>query len=89
MTSGSVWVAGHDMTWQTSEARAHIGLCPQHNVLFNELTVKEHLEFFATLKGFHGEQLDGEIDTLIDKLELQEKVCLILLYHIQVTKRIK
>lgn len=73
VTQGSVWVAGYDMTWNTSEARAHIGFCPQHNVLFNDLTVKEHFEFFARLKGFHGKELYDEIDVLIDKLELQEK----------------
>lgn len=62
------------MTTQMPRARAHIGLCSQHNVLFNELTVREHLEFFARLKGFSGRELDEEIDKLIDKLEMQEKV---------------
>ena len=74
VTSGSVSVAGFDMTSQESAARSHIGLCPQHNVLFNELTVREHLEFFARLKGFKGKELHNEIDELIEKLELQEKV---------------
>ncbi|KAF9424045.1 hypothetical protein HW555_000754 [Spodoptera exigua] len=73
VTRGSVTVAGYDMTHESSSARAHIGLCPQHNVLFNELTVKEHLEFFARLKGFHGAELKAEIDSLIEKLELQDK----------------
>lgn len=70
-------VAGFDMSSQAAAARSHIGLCPQHNVLFNELTVKEHLEFFARLKGFKGKQLKDEIDALITKLELEEKVTLL------------
>ncbi|KAJ8730119.1 hypothetical protein PYW07_017157 [Mythimna separata] len=73
VTSGSVNVAGFDMATQGSAARSHIGLCPQHNVLFNELTVREHLEFFARLKGFKGKELRAEMDELIEKLELQEK----------------
>ncbi|XP_035432453.1 phospholipid-transporting ATPase ABCA1 [Spodoptera frugiperda] len=73
VTRGTVTVAGYDMTHETYAARAHIGLCPQHNVLFNELTVREHLEFFARLKGFRGAELKSEIDTLIEKLELQDK----------------
>nr|XP_021189988.2 phospholipid-transporting ATPase ABCA3 [Helicoverpa armigera]XP_049699930.1 phospholipid-transporting ATPase ABCA3 [Helicoverpa armigera]XP_049699931.1 phospholipid-transporting ATPase ABCA3 [Helicoverpa armigera]WRX06183.1 ABCA2 [Helicoverpa armigera] len=73
LTRGTVNVAGYDMTSQSSAARSHIGLCPQHNILFNELTVKEHLEFFARLKGFKGKELYDEIDSLIEKLELQEK----------------
>ncbi|KAJ2946031.1 hypothetical protein O0L34_g4949 [Tuta absoluta] len=73
ITRGSVTVAGYDIMSQTRLARSHIGLCPQHNVLFNELTVREHLVFFARLKGFEGEQLDAEVDSLITKLELDDK----------------
>lgn len=28
-----------------------MGTCPQHNVLFDKLTVVEHLVFYARLKG--------------------------------------
>ena len=28
-----------------------MGVCPQHDVLWDDLTVQEHLEFFAGLKG--------------------------------------
>ncbi|XP_063533945.1 phospholipid-transporting ATPase ABCA3-like [Cydia strobilella] len=73
VTSGSVWVAGYDISQQTAAARANLGFCPQHNVLFNELTVREHLEFFGRLKGFTGQDLQEDIDTLITKLELDEK----------------
>lgn len=67
-------VSGFDVRSQGRYARGNLGFCPQHNVLFNELTVREHLEFFARLKGFHGQELSEEIDTLIEKLELLEKV---------------
>ncbi|CAB3224168.1 unnamed protein product [Arctia plantaginis] len=70
---GIVEVAGYDMSTQTEAARSHIGLCPQHNVIFHDLTVREHLEFFARLKGFTGANLTKDVETLIEKLELQEK----------------
>ncbi|XP_047529226.1 phospholipid-transporting ATPase ABCA3-like [Vanessa atalanta] len=73
ITRGNIWVAGYNMSTQAPQARSHIGLCPQHNVLFNELTVREHLEFFSRLKGFSGQELNEEIDNLIDRLEMQEK----------------
>ncbi|XP_050346196.1 ATP-binding cassette sub-family A member 2-like isoform X2 [Nymphalis io] len=73
ITRGSIWVAGFNMSTQMPQARGHIGLCPQHNVLFDELTVREHLEFFSRLKGYSGKELDKEIDNLIDRLEMQEK----------------
>jgi len=28
-----------------------MGVCPQHDVLWRNLTVREHLELYATLKG--------------------------------------
>ncbi|CAG9094857.1 unnamed protein product [Plutella xylostella] len=72
-TSGSIWLAGYDIAHQLKAARAQVGLCPQHNVLFSELTVREHLEFFGRLKGLIGQGLAEEIESLIEKLEMQEK----------------
>lgn len=40
------------MIWNPgSGVRGSMGLCPQHDVLFDDLTVKEHLDFFCKLKG--------------------------------------
>lgn len=36
---------------QLSRARRSIGICPQHDVLYPDLTVEEHLDLFAVLKG--------------------------------------
>ena len=33
------------------EARKSLGLCPQHNILISEMTVNEHIQFFARIKG--------------------------------------
>ena len=32
------------------QIRHSLGICPQHNILFDRLTVREHLKFFAKLK---------------------------------------
>jgi ATP-binding cassette subfamily A (ABC1) protein 3 len=32
------------------EIRHFMGVCPQHNILFDDLTVKEHLVLFANFK---------------------------------------
>lgn len=74
VTRGTVWVAGYDVRKHLNEARANLGLCPQHNVLFNELTVKEHLQFYARLKGYTGQQVHDEVEMLISNLEMQDKV---------------
>ena len=31
--------------------RRDLGVCPQHDILFDDLTVKEHLELYAAFKG--------------------------------------
>jgi ATP-binding cassette subfamily A (ABC1) protein 5 len=32
------------------EIRKMTGICPQHDVLFDELTAREHLQFFARIR---------------------------------------
>lgn len=50
-TAGEMYVNGHSVRTDTAKARRGVGFCPQHNVLFNDLTVEEHLKFFALIKG--------------------------------------
>ena len=37
------------------------GICPQHNILYEELTTKEHLIIFAGIKGVPAEQTEQEV----------------------------
>lgn len=37
-------------TNQLEEIRRMTGVCPQHDVLFDQLTPREHLEFFAKIR---------------------------------------
>jgi ABC-type multidrug transport system ATPase subunit len=46
-TSGTALVGGFDVRTDIDKVRASLGLCPQHNVLFEDLTVREHLYFFG------------------------------------------
>lgn len=46
-TSGAAYINGYDIWSEMSKIRECIGLCPQYNLLFPELTVKEHLQFFG------------------------------------------
>jgi ATP-binding cassette subfamily A (ABC1) protein 3 len=52
-TSGEVHIGGYDVQnrIQYSSVRKLIGYCPQFDALFTNLTVKEHLEFYAHIKG--------------------------------------
>ena len=58
-----------DMT----QLRENLGVCPQHNVLFGHLTVREHLEIFASLKGVKSsDEIRRRVDRMIYAIELHE-----------------
>lgn len=76
-TSGTAKINGYDIRTNMEAVRDSLGLCPQHNIIFDELTVEEHLYFFSKLKGLDNSQIKSEIDKYIDLLELQPKVSII------------
>ena len=50
------------------------GICPQHNVLYDNLTVEEHLWFFANLKGISDSALvKSEVNRFIVTTGLEDK----------------
>lgn len=46
-SAGYAEVGGWDIATNLKKAREEIGLCPQHNMLFIDLTVLQHLLFFG------------------------------------------
>ena len=64
-TRGTALVYGHDIRTDIDEIRKRLGICPQHNVLFNHLTVEEHMWFFAKLKGMSKNEIKKEIDKYV------------------------
>lgn len=50
-SKGSADLFGIPMFEQMDEARKTMGVCPQHDVLFDLLTPAEHLDVFYEFKG--------------------------------------
>jgi ATP-binding cassette subfamily A (ABC1) protein 1 len=50
-TEGNAYIAGKDILTQQLEVRSLLGYCPQFDALLDLLTVREHLELFAKVKG--------------------------------------
>jgi len=44
-----------------SDIREIMGVCPQHDILWKELTGREHIELFAALKKLPLDKVDAEI----------------------------
>ncbi|KAK6167985.1 hypothetical protein SNE40_021899 [Patella caerulea] len=72
-TSGKATVNGHDIETDIDGARESLGLCPQHNILFDTLTVDEHLEFFLLLKGGNRATVEKEVATMAKEVGLETK----------------
>uniref|UniRef100_A0A673ZQ15 ATP-binding cassette sub-family A member 2 n=1 Tax=Salmo trutta TaxID=8032 RepID=A0A673ZQ15_SALTR len=72
-TSGSATIYGHDIRTDMERIRQNLGMCPQHNVLFDKLSVEEHLWFYSKLKGMAEEDIRKEMDKMIEDLELNNK----------------
>jgi ABC-type multidrug transport system ATPase subunit len=50
-TSGQAAVCGHSVSSGIDAVHGVTGMCPQHSLLWEDMTVEEHLLFFARLKG--------------------------------------
>ena len=46
-SSGTALIDGYDILTDIKMVRKRLGFAPQHNILFDRLTVKEHLSFFS------------------------------------------
>ncbi|KAK7285619.1 hypothetical protein RJT34_20395 [Clitoria ternatea] len=73
-TSGDALVFGKNIVSDMDEIRKVLGVCPQHDILFDELTVREHLELFAVLKGVEEHSLDGVVTNMADEVGLADKI---------------
>lgn len=73
-TSGNAYISGYNIVKETALARKSLGICPQHNVLFPDLTVAEHIIFYSRLKGVPNSKLKEEVNHFVKLLELEEKV---------------
>ncbi|KAM0864978.1 hypothetical protein ACQ4PT_043551 [Festuca glaucescens] len=56
-TSGTAYAHGMDITMDMDDIYTNMGVCPQHDLLWETLTGKEHLFFYARLKNLKGAAL--------------------------------
>ena len=55
-TSGTVTIYGDSLEGGVSSIRKSLGLCPQYDILWPEITVREHLLMYAHFKGMRRDQ---------------------------------
>uniref|UniRef100_A0A8C0MP50 ABC transporter domain-containing protein n=1 Tax=Canis lupus familiaris TaxID=9615 RepID=A0A8C0MP50_CANLF len=71
-TSGAVLVHGRSLHTDLAAIRRELGVCPQRDVLLDNLTVLEHLRLFAAIKAPHWTQrtLRREVNRTLEDVEL-------------------
>lgn len=72
-TAGDALIYGLSIKQDLSNVRKTLGVCPQHDVLWDQLTVMEHLQLFAALKGVPSEMIDHCCHDTIAAVGLTEK----------------
>uniref|UniRef100_A0A8B9F4L1 P-type phospholipid transporter n=1 Tax=Amazona collaria TaxID=241587 RepID=A0A8B9F4L1_9PSIT len=73
-TSGTAFILGKDIRSELSNIRQNLGVCPQHNVLFDLLTVEEHIWFYARLKGLPEKKVKEEVEQMAVDVSLPHKL---------------
>uniref|UniRef100_A0A672SH32 P-type phospholipid transporter n=1 Tax=Sinocyclocheilus grahami TaxID=75366 RepID=A0A672SH32_SINGR len=72
-TSGTAYIYGKDIRTEMDAIRQSLGMCPQYNILFNHLTVEEHILFYSLLKGRDRNEAEKEVENMLEDLGLPHK----------------
>uniref|UniRef100_A0A671XXL8 ATP binding cassette subfamily A member 5 n=1 Tax=Sparus aurata TaxID=8175 RepID=A0A671XXL8_SPAAU len=73
-TNGSATIYGTPVAEiaDGSEMKQLVGICPQFNIIFDVLTVEEHLRIFAAIKGIPPADIDAEVTKVLKDLDLEK-----------------
>ena len=71
-TKGKAFYRGHNILDPNNMEvfRETLGICPQHDTLFEDLTVREHLELFSIFKGVSKDKLEDEINKTLHDFQI-------------------
>jgi ABC-type multidrug transport system ATPase subunit len=73
MTSGSASINNLDIDTSMDKIRTSLGVCPQTNVIYDFLTVFEHMQMIAVIKGVPSDKVDSAARSIIQDVGLNEK----------------
>ena len=71
-TNGEILINGMNTQGNFGLIKNQFGYCPQYDAIFDYLSVKENLEFYAKIKGVKEERISDLVTALISEMRLQE-----------------
>lgn len=72
-TSGTATIYGDTIGSDMESIRKYLGVCPQHDVLFEKFTVSEHLVLYGLLKGMDSSTIQSKADEVLEMVGMIEK----------------
>ena len=72
-TSGRIEVAGLDVSADPAAARRVVGFLPDDFGLYDDLTCREYLDFFAAARGVERRRREATVDEVLALVDLDEK----------------
>lgn len=72
-TSGTARIGGHDILEEPFEAKRLIGLVPQDVALYPTLSARANLNFFGSIYGLHGKELENRVDDALEVVALSDR----------------
>lgn len=71
-TCGKVVLGGQDMERSPEKAFQMLGYCPQHDALWKNITIKEHIECYAAIRGVSKADTPRIVDAYLNGLQIME-----------------
>ncbi|KMY95234.1 phospholipid-transporting ATPase ABCA1 [Drosophila simulans] len=71
-SAGEITINGYDLATNQRKARQSMCICPQHNVLFEKVDARWHLQFYCRLKGLSRREASAETDKYLEIGRLQD-----------------
>ncbi|KAJ3175811.1 hypothetical protein HK101_010578 [Irineochytrium annulatum] len=72
-TSGDATIYGRSVLTDMHRIRESLGVCPQHDILWEQLTVRQTLRIFAGIKGVPVSQTRAEVNRWLQEIGIPEK----------------
>jgi ATP-binding cassette, subfamily A (ABC1), member 2 len=73
-SDGGATIYGYDVHDEMDLIRHTMGVCPQHDVLFEHMSVKEHIMLFSQLKGYSEAEAAAEVEGLAAQFHLDKRL---------------
>jgi len=72
-SEGTITIAGHRVPEGNERIKPLLGLVPQEIALYDTLSARRNLNFFAGLYGLQGAARDSRVNELLDSVELSDR----------------